>query len=200
MFNVVEADQCLLFQFLLDNMTSNQRGYEEAWIQCHVVVNSCPGPPGENLPVRGAWSDITKLGNDHRVYILITHFPSIFHPKDIPTEEKDAVVDQGFYTDKADQWRRRYRKLLEKADIECPPPDEKQRKSKRGRLKRSKARNLLERLRDFEQDVLRFMEVESIPFTNNQGENDLRMTKVQQKISGCFRSMEGAKIFCRVRS
>jgi len=55
-------------------------------------------------------------------------------------------------------------------------------------------------LRDFEQDVLRFMEVQSVPFTNNQGENDLRMTKVQQKISGCFRSMEGAKIFCRVRS
>ena len=94
---------------------------------------------------------------------------------------------------------KKYRNLLEKADSECPPPDESLRKGKRGRLKRSKARNLLERLRDFEQDVLCFMDVAIVPFTNNQGENDLRMTKVQQKISGCFRAMAGAKIFCRVR-
>jgi len=100
----------------------------------------------------------------------------------------------------AEPWRQRYRKLIKDADAECPPPDESQRKGKRGRPKRSKARNLLERLRDFEQDALRFMVVKNVPFTNNQGENDLRMTKVQQKISGCFRSMEGAEIFCRVRS
>ena len=115
---------------------------------------------------------------------------------------RTAVEDAGgcLPPDEAKRWRLRYRRLLKKAETECPPPDESQRKGKRGRLKRSKARNLLERLRDFEQDVLRFMEVESVPFTNNQGENDLRMTKVQQKISGCFRSMDGAKIFCRVRS
>jgi len=72
-------------------------------------------------------------------------------------------------------------------------------KPKRGRVKRSKARNLLERLINYEDDVLRFMENPLVPFTNNLGENDIRMTKVQQKISGCFRSAEGAKIFCRVR-
>ena len=95
--------------------------------------------------------------------------------------------------------RKRYRKLLEEAEIECPPPDESTRNGKPGRLKRSKARNLLERFIKYEDDVLRFMGDAVVPFTNNQGENDLRMTKVQQKISGCFRSMEGAKIFCRVR-
>ncbi|MCP4994204.1 MAG: IS66 family transposase, partial [Gammaproteobacteria bacterium] len=115
---------------------------------------------------------------------------------------RNAVEDAGgcLPPDEADRWRRQYRKLLKKAEIECPSPDESQRNGKRGRLKRSKARNLLERLRDFEQDVLRFMDTKIVPFTNNQGENDLRMTKVQQKISGCFRSVDGAKIFCRVRS
>ncbi len=89
--------------------------------------------------------------------------------------------------------------MLKKADSECPIPEPPPGKPKRGRIKRSKARNLLERLRDYENDVLRFMENPQVPFTNNLGESDIRMTKVQQKISGCFRSVEGAKIFCRVR-
>ena len=99
----------------------------------------------------------------------------------------------------ASVWRRRYRRLLKKAEEECPPPD-KPPSGKRGRLKRSKSRNLLERLRDYEADVLRFMDNSAVPFTNNQGERDIRMTKVQQKISGCFRSPEGAETFCRIRS
>lgn len=101
---------------------------------------------------------------------------------------------------KADYYRRRYRALLSEAEAECPLPDTKRKKGQRGRLKKSKSRNLLERLINYEDDVLRFMENEDVPFTNNQGENDLRMTKVQQKISGCFRSEEGALIFCRIRA
>ncbi len=100
----------------------------------------------------------------------------------------------------AGRYRSQYRKLIKKGEIECPEPTRPQKKGKRGRIKKSKSRNLLERLRDFEDDVLRFMENEQVAFSNNLGENDIRMTKVQQKISGCFRSIEGAKIFCRIRS
>jgi transposase len=98
----------------------------------------------------------------------------------------------------SEHYRKHYRDLLEEAQKECPAPDETNKK--KGRVPRSKARNLLERLRNFENDVLRFMDEEDVPFSNNQAENDLRMTKVQQKISGCFRSLDGAKIFCRIRS
>ncbi len=98
------------------------------------------------------------------------------------------------------KYRLKYRALFKEAEIECPEPIRPNKKGKRGRIKRSKSRNLLERLRDYEQDALRFMDNEHVPFSNNLGENDIRMTKVQQKISGCFRSMDGAHIFCRVRS
>jgi transposase len=110
------------------------------------------------------------------------------------------VTDAGgaLAAQESQKYRLKYRALIKQGEIECPEPIRP--KGKRGRIKKSKARNLLERLRDYEQDALRFMDNEIVPFTNNLGENDLRMTKVQQKISGCFRSMDGAHIFCRVRS
>ena len=110
--------------------------------------------------------------------------------------EADGALDP----QESKKYRRKYRALLKQGEIECPEPSRPNKRGKRGRIKKSKSRNLLERLRDFEQDTLRFMDNENVPFSNNLGENDIRMTKVQQKISGCFRSIDGALIFCRIRS
>jgi transposase len=113
-----------------------------------------------------------------------------------------AVHDTGNCLDPpaAELYRKRYQNLLQEAENECPAPDTPEKTGKRGKIARSKSRNLLERLKKFENDVLRFMDDPIVPFSNNPAENDLRMIKVQQKVSGCFRSMEGAKIFCRIRS
>lgn len=98
-------------------------------------------------------------------------------------------------------FQRRYRRILDEGDKECPINETRLAvKSKNGKLKQTKSRNLLIRLRDFEKETLMFMRVSGVPFTNNQAERDFRMTKVQQKVSGCFRSLEGAQMFCRIRS
>ncbi len=99
-----------------------------------------------------------------------------------------------------DAFETRYQKTLEMGYAENPLPPPPPGKKKRGRPKKSKARNLLERLGDYRKETLAFMYDFRVPFDNNQAERDGRMAKVQQKISGTFRSQDGATAFCRIRS
>ena len=94
-------------------------------------------------------------------------------------------------------WEARFLELLDDQDRLHPhalaPP------GARGRCKQSAARNLLDRLRKHQNAFLCFLEDLRVDFDNNLAERDLRMIKVQQKVSGCFRSMAGARAFSRIR-
>ncbi|WP_236031670.1 IS66 family transposase [Ktedonospora formicarum] len=92
-----------------------------------------------------------------------------------------------------------YQQILEQGYQSVPAPPL-ARPGKRGKPKQHPARNLLDRLHTHADAVLAFMRDFRVPFDNNLAERDLRMLKVQQKISGCFRSVHGADAFCRVRS
>lgn len=94
-----------------------------------------------------------------------------------------------------------YRLILEAGCYQNPPPERISRgKNTVGRQKKTKARNLLERFERRKKEILAFMYDFNVPFDNNQAERDIRMAKVQQKISGTFRSEQGAVDFCRIRS
>lgn len=109
--------------------------------------------------------------------------------------EKGAKSLEG---EKIESFEGRYEKILKKGyRVESRKPS--LATGKRGPKKQSKAKNLLDRLSRYRKETLRFMYDFEVPFDNNLAERDLRMMKVQQKISGSFRSEEGAKIFCRIR-
>ena len=91
-----------------------------------------------------------------------------------------------------------YQRILAQADADNPQAT--RQNKRRGRVKQSVAFNLISRMREHAEAVLRFVTDLRVPFTNNLGERAIRMPKVKQKISGCFRTLKGAQDFCTIRS
>lgn len=122
--------------------------------------------------------------------------------KDLLIEIKRAVDDacEGGLGELSAELKRgfgaRYDAILAAGQKANPPPE---RTGKRGRPRRGRAGCLLDRLQEHKEATLAFMEDFAVPFDNNQAERDIRMVKVRQKISGCFRTPTGADRFCRIR-
>ena len=111
-------------------------------------------------------------------------------------KEKNKSPTSGQLT----RWQKRYRALIaqgRRANSKALSPKP---KPKRGRTSQNKALNLLDRLQKHQHQVLAFLHDPQVPFSNNQAEQDVRMIKVQQKISGGFRTPSGATHFARIRS
>lgn len=108
--------------------------------------------------------------------------------------------DEKKLTDKAyADLQKRYRNCLTRGEKELPPIPPKP-SGKRGKIAKSDAHNLWERLKKHEVSVLLFAKESHVSFTNNRAERDLRMAKVKQKVSGCFRTERYAHAYCRISS
>jgi transposase len=114
-------------------------------------------------------------------------------------ETAKAQTKTALENDQIKEYEQRYGAILTAGAEEekrHPPPAP----GLRGRKKQSKSKNLLDRLEKYQTETLAFMYDFAVPFDNNLAERDLRMMKVKQKVSGCFRTTTGAQAFCRIRS
>lgn len=100
-------------------------------------------------------------------------------------------------TPKFDRVERQYDRICKMAEAEEPPP---QYRHETKRPKKTKGRNLMERLVQHKDAVLAFAKHKEVPFTNNQAERDVRPAKIKQKMAGCFRTFQGAKVYARIQS
>ncbi len=117
---------------------------------------------------------------------------------DFTLTRKEMPIIQLTEEEKA-PWLAHYRTIIGQGWNENPLPLSAPVPKKRGRVKKTKAQNLLVRLEGHESSVLAFLHDLNVPFTNNLGEQDIRMLKVRMKISGCFRTINGARQFARIR-
>lgn len=100
--------------------------------------------------------------------------------------------------DAIERFDKEYDRIIRKAYRENPVQENPS--GRRGRPKRGKILSLIDRLRDLKESVCLFVKNFAVPFDNNQAERDLRMIKVKAKVSGCFRTEDGADDFLKIMS
>lgn len=130
-----------------------------------------------------AWAGDLKV-------VLREMYQAVQQAKQCGANQLAAEVRQSLIT--------RYQQAIHQGYAANPPPATPEKRG-RGRPKHSQAWNLLTRLSERQHEVLAFLDDFAVPFDNNQAERDVRMVKVQQKISGTFRQPTGAEAFCRIR-
>jgi transposase len=172
-------------------------------------------PQFHGISVHDSWASYLQYACLHALcnvhYLRELTFIQEHYHQDWAKEMKELLLEIKAHVDLArsqgkavlpralrQEYEERYLQLVEQGSAANPPPPRK--KGTRGPLRGDEVRNLLHRLRDYQAMILRFMHQLIVPFDNNLAEQDIRMMKVQQKISGCFRTPEGATIFCRLRS
>jgi len=113
-------------------------------------------------------------------------------------KELQSLGDRGFSEKDWEAYSERYDFLIQRGFEENPLQETKLKK--RGRPKKGKMRSLLERFRDYKGDILRFATDWTVPFTNNEAERSIRFSKVKQRVSGCFRTEDGARDYMQIMS
>jgi transposase len=172
-------------------------------------------PVFEGKAVHDHWQAYLKYTCDHslcnahhirELTFVYEHFNQKWAHKminflcELKGEVEKAKIDRKLLEDsRIKRFENKYKRIL-KEGFKANPPPEPEKVKKRGRKRKGKVLCLLERLRDYQKETLSFMYDIDVPFDNNLAERDIRMVKVQQKISGLFRTFTGAEQFCIIRS
>lgn len=185
-----------------------RRGYE-AMVTCNLL------PRYKGIAVHDGWPSYYRfdtthaLCNAHHLRELEFVFDStkqqwahdMMHLLVEMNRAVDASPDAMLEPAAAAAYRSQYDTILRQGQQQNPQQlTDTTRRHKKGGIKQSVPFNLLRRLDKYADDVLRFMSNPLVPFTNNLAERDIRMPKLKQKVSGCYRTLKGAQAYCAIRS